>query len=342
MSRRTFAGAKFFVDEAPGNVPVERFVLVGMRPRSAMSLALLAVCACAEVPTAGELEAAEDEVEAGLSYRAIPSQTQRDPGPAPLIDVSEPVAPYQGAPVITVSDYHASMDEDEVYEFGGTALCPFKVEAEGFPAVSEDGSQFAYWVAETLSSSDGEDESGIFRIVDVETDEVTLATTVFDGDRFDEDHCRKLWDEAKRAARVANERLDKTRWRTMHTVGVDLPDDSGFGVDEEERAAILARPAKDRRVEALIQHGQAIVRIPGVKVLGRTPAEWNPGWDAGCMGFTTYIETVYADRETGVVVAEVAQLGGPCYCYSATKFHRLEVDTTFFERLESHNASDEV
>ncbi|MEM6991464.1 MAG: hypothetical protein AAF721_13230 [Myxococcota bacterium] len=301
-------------------------------------LALVAVTGCTEVPTAGDLHIDEEAEESELPYRSVPEQAPIVLPPAPAEPV---VATPTDGPKVVVSDYDLSdRNEDDLFEGTGTALCPFTVEAPGFPAVSEDGSKFTYWVAEALSSSDGQDELNTFRIVDVATDTVEETIVVVDGEEFGEekDSCRRLWRKAKIVAERANRELAKRRWNVMEPFGALIPYQDGFGMDDEERAKQMAMPASERPVELIRQHGEAIVRIPGVKVLGRTPAEWNAPWQEGCGGFSAIPAAAFADRETGVVVVEVQQMAGPCYCYAETLFHSIDVDREAFVLIETRNA----
>lgn len=233
------------------------------------------------------------------------------------------------------------------FDYDGATLCPFNVEAVGFPAVSADGTRFAYWVSETLSSSDGEDEAGTLRVVDVETDIALETVFVFDGDADygvvvpagmsfkaqTRAHCRRLGIQAQAQATVANGLLAERGWNSMEELDLDTRDRAMFGDEDSDGLA----PANERRVELVHFDRTAAIRIRGVKVLARTEAEWNSPWESGCGGYTSDIQGVYVDRKTSVAVAEVRQQGGPCFCYAATLLHALPMTPEILATIDTRN-----
>jgi len=308
----------------------------------AVWVGLLGVAACAEVPTGHDLPP-EDEAVGERAYNTVPDRSEPMPSvpPEPVVEVApQPVPPYAGAPKISVSRYGALGEDDDEF---GAALCPFRVEATHFPAVSADGSQFTYFIAETLSSSDGEDELGTLRISDFEGDVTQREIVVLNGDGFpssgsieDEDQrCRKVWRATRARAKEANEALAMTRWRTMES----LPLSGEWEYAHEE---LMAEPAATRGVEMVVRRGEAVVRIPGVKVLARTPVDWDSsGGEGACADFIATVDTVYYERESGLALAEVAQQGGPCFCYSETLLHPLAMPAEAVARIDARAAAAE-
>lgn len=301
-----------------------RAVLIGLT-------ALAAAGGCAEVPTAESLAFEGSQTPDAPGYRAIPDAPARSIPDAPVPVPEQERAVQAGpeskveSPRIVVTRFKAA-ELDEYGSADGSARCPFVVQAEGFPAVNEDGSQFAYWVAETLSSSDGEDEFGVLRVVDVATDSVATRIDVFDGDDFSEkNHCRKLWRHAKAQARLANEVLAEQAWRTMVPTSLQLRDTPEFnaaGIDTSDLGP------HDRLAELVLQHKEAIVRVPGVKVFARTAADWDGPWEDYCGSYEAYAMNTWLDRPSGVAVVQVGQMSGPCTCYSETLVHPFEFPVT--------------
>jgi hypothetical protein len=305
--------------------------------------ALLLVTACTQVPVAGDLELTEAEIAAmrveGVIPDAVRSESVR-PEPEAEDALEEEAAAetepaYAGPPRVVVSAF----DPDTVY---GTALCPFEVEGQGFPSVSVDGHTVVAFIAETLSSSDGEDEIVTVRWMDADADETTERVVVVDGseddqrfafggsDEADRIACHRLWKRAKvRAARV-NAKLASTSWRPLLPMPVDLYepyDEDPWWCDDDTPCP--------RRVQLVYQHGQAILRVPGVKVLERRTAAWDDrayGPDDPC-DFFAYPGALLADRETGVAMARVEQEAGPCYCYSPTEYRRVDLSPATYDEI---------
>jgi hypothetical protein len=304
--------------------------------------ALLLVTTCTQVPVAGDLELTEAEIAAMRVEGVIPDALRSEsvaPEPENVFEeeaAAETEPTYAGPPKVVVSAF-----DPETIEYG-TALCPFEVQGQGFPAVSADGRTVTAFIAETLSSSDGEDEIVTVRWMDADADETTERVVVVDGSedetRFaveasEEDAqlaCHRLWKRAKvRAARV-NAKLASMQWRPLRRMPVDLyPYDDGSGCDDDDDTPCL------ERVQLVYQHGQAILRIPGVKVLERRTAAWDDRAydpDDPCDFFAHPI-ALLADLETGVAMAEVGQEAGPCFCYSPTEYRRVDLSPTTYAEI---------
>lgn len=103
--------------------------------------------------------------------------------------------------------------------------------------------------------------------------------------------------EVRRRVREVNAKLQASQWRTMERLAVELPDEDVF-LDPDQ-------PPSERRVQALTQHGELIVRIPGVRVLERHPFE----------GGHATLHRIYADRDSGTVLAIFMECAGDsCTC----------------------------
>lgn len=280
-----------------------------------------------------------------LGYEALPDG---DPVADPSVPADTTANPDTG-PRIAVSRLRKSGDEDG-FDYEGSALCPFNVKPTGFPAVSADGTKFAYWISETLSSSDGEDEAGTLRIVDVATDTALETVVVFDGDADDGvtvsagmsfkaqrvAHCRRLHVQAKALAKRANALLADASWNSMEELDLDTRDRAMLDGEDARTADGLAAPS-ERRVELVHFARTAALRIPGVKVLAHTPAAWDSPWEQGCGGYTSDIQRVFVDRKTSVAVARVGQYGGPCFCYAPTLLHALPMTPEILATIDVRN-----
>lgn len=317
---------------------------------SGLALGLLIVAGCTGVPHSDDLHWDGTGRVSVLGYEAVPDG---DPAAEPVVP-ADTAADLGSGLLIAVSRMRKSGDADG-FDYDGSALCPFNVEATGFPAVSADGTKFAYWVAETLSSSDGEDEEGTLRIVDVATDTALETVAVFDGDADygvtvpagmslkaqTVAHCRRLHIQAKAQANVANALLADASWNSMEELDLDTRDRAMLD-GEGDRSADGLAPPSERRVELVHFERTAAIRIPGIEVLARTPAAWNSPWESGCGGYTSDIQRVYVDRKTSVTVAEVGQEGGPCFCYAPTLLHALPMTPEILATIDARNGSAEA
>lgn len=314
-----------------------------------VALSLLAV-GCVEVPVADSL-LHDDAAQFDYDYAQIPDG-ERIEVPREDVEVApeelEPADPA-GRPRVIVSRYDASRFEDEYVEEGfadGTALCPFEVSGVGLPAVDASGEVVATLVNEVLSSSDGEDELVTFRRQVVGSDANVETTVVLDGDaepgRY---HCWKLYKRARAHAAVINATLDEGGYRAMERFPVALrngwADDTFF--DPEQKLDSEARPAPDQRpVEIAPVHDDVVLRIPGVKVFARRSAiGWGEVDDdpdmGGCWYEEPYVQSAFADRDAGVVLLQVEQMGGPCFCYAATEHYTWATGQETVDRVFERN-----
>ena len=307
-------------------------------------LLLLALGPVACIQTVAELDVSEAEIEHRLLEVAVPDAPAE--GERMHVEVEERPRVHAGEqPRIVVSPYGP---EDETGWGDGTARCPFEVRASGFPAVREDGLEVAWFTAETLSSSDGEDEIVTLAWLDVSRDANDESLVIVDGDEVTEveggpSRCRILWRRARVRAAKANARLAGSTWRSMTELDVgrsaEHVDDEAYDEDGEDDAASLA--SRRRRVQAVHRHGEVILRVPGVKVLERRTAQWaDPGMDPDdpCV-FSAYPAAIFGDRETGVAVAKVVQVADPCFCYAATTYRRVELSPAPYEEIQRRSVS---
>jgi hypothetical protein len=320
-----------------------------------VALSLLAV-GCVEVPVADSL-LHEDAAEVDYDYAHIPDGerievAREDVEVAPgEQDAADPA----DRPRVIVSRYDASLFEDEYSEDGvahGTALCPFEVSSVGLPAVDASGEVVATLVNEVLSSSDGEDELVTFRRQAIGNDANIETTVVLDGDaapgRY---HCRNLYKQARAHAALINATLDEGGFRAMERFPVALrngrADDTFFDPEQESdsESDLEARPAPDQRpVEIVPVHDDVVLRIPGVKVFARRSAlGWGEVDDdpdmGGCWYEEPYVQSAFADRDAGVVLLQVDQMGGPCFCYAATEHYTWSIGRETVERVFELNLS---
>lgn len=318
-----------------------------------VALSLLAV-GCVEVPEADSL-LHEDAAELDYDYAHIPDG-ERIEAPREDVEVApeelEPADPA-GRPRVIVSRYDASRFDEEYADEGfadGTALCPFDVSSVGLPAVDANGEVVATLVNEVLSSSDGEDELVTFRRQAVADDANVETTVVLDGDaapgRY---HCWTLYKRARAHAARINATLDEGGYRAMERFPValrnDWADDTFFEPEPESDAesASEARAAPDQRpVEIVPVHDDVVLRIPGVKVFARRSAV---GWGevdddpdmGGCWYEEPYVQSAFADRDSGVVLLQVEQAGGPCFCYAATEHYTWTIGQETIDRVFERN-----
>jgi hypothetical protein len=128
--------------------------------------------------------------------------------------------------------------------------------------------------------------------------------------------------EVRRRVREVNAKLRASQWRTMQRLAVELPTDDDF-VDPDE-------PPGERRVQAITQHGELIVRIPGVRVLERHPLEHE----------RRSLHRIYADRDSGTVLAIFMECTGEdCTCDPAFTAEVMRFDEATFTWIDRRPCS---
>lgn len=294
--------------------------------------ACLALAACAEVPTAEELGDLESDTP-WMERDVVPSGAGADRTRGHDFSHLEPPAPefdHRTGPRIRVG--RMSADED----VNDTALCPFTVEALGFPAVRADGKQVVTSVREVLSASEGEDETMTIGWQDIAIEGTSDEALVFDGDdapyaEDDRRRCRQFRKRVVEQAREINARLREHAWRPMSPLAATIIDDQ-YG-EEFDHTPILELAPNDRPVEFLWQANEAIFRIARVKVLARSAAMWRGGYDEFCDS-KPHPQQLWGDRESGAVVVTYDHQSGGCLCYPPTEVGVFQVPDQVFEELE--------
>ena len=142
---------------------------------------------------------------------------------------------------------------------------------------------------------------------------------VYDSDEA----CREIDQRVAERINRANDRMDRRAWRALERLPVGLFYPDTYDLDAYKE---FTRP-EDRSVQVVVQHGEFIARIPGVRVLERHVAEraWNEPY------------RVYGDARTGVV-ALVTQscIGDSCTCDPAFDTHVFQWSQETFATLDAH------
>ncbi len=305
-------------------------------PLAALLASLTVAAACTSPPTEEELELREEALAWSQGYASIPEAEARPspprPEPEPALKILRNPDRYDGPPRIVVGPYRR-------WGRPGAALCPFEVQALGFPAVTVEGDRIVSAVAEAVSASDGEDETMHVRWHDVDADTVSEDVLIFDGeadweqDRKWHPHCRDLWEEARAQAEAANQQLAERDWRRLERLEISIYDPHTWDFVEDDRAALMARPARERALELLHQHGTAVVRVPGLRVLEKAEVDWWGGFDHSCDS-DPHLLGAWGDRRSGAVAVELDHQSGACLCYTPTYTRTLRWSEETFAALE--------
>ncbi|MCX4241141.1 hypothetical protein [Paraliomyxa miuraensis] len=307
----------------------------------ALLLMALVVGGCTNVPAAEDLEVQEQHQPWTPAFASIPDARPAPETPPPTVADDAEVVRRAGQPWIEVGRYHGNADEDwsDDVDKESSARCPFGVRASGFPAVAIEGDQIVGSLSEWSSASDGEDE--ILRVTwhGVDTDSVEHRMTVYDGnsgwnDGGYHEHCRALWEQAKTNADQINRRLAQRSWRELKKLGIHIYDPGEHNYLEWEHTEIVDTPAAVRPAELMFLAGQAIVRIPGLRVIERTEVDWwNDGDEEHC-DRTPHLREAWGDVESGAVAVLLDHESGACFCYSSMKMHVLRWSAETFEAAE--------
>jgi hypothetical protein len=274
-------------------------VLMGPLPRcSALGLALASAC----TPTTPGIEALDDvEDEPSIEDRewSVPDG-EVEPEPRAAVE-----NPDEGdAPRIVV---RSAGEHDE----------SAPVESRGFPAIDAHG-DIAIPLAHLLMLSN---RPGRLDLTWLAADGSTRTDPIVTDDDVHEDDesAARLHRNLAARARRANAALATHTWRALEHLPIEL----GY----HEMPELDPPPADQRPVQAVVQHGELIVRIPGVRVLERHDLEIDGD----------FVHRVYADRDTGTALVVVGGCEGEdCTCDPGFAAQRMQWSEATFTAIDAH------
>jgi hypothetical protein len=304
--------------------PGSPVMMATMRALVTMSALGSLLVGCMAAPEAEELVLVDEDRQAMPELHAIPY----DETPARAAPPVEAVPETEPEPVTE------DEDEDEpatrrtptrprfIPDTGPDAC--WGVRAEGFPAISDDGTTLVVPQSHHLQVQLYPGDMGL-EWRDVASGHVTRTepVAIFDDGFFDQDGellCGRLARSVRRRAHAANASLAAVEWRVMERLPVALPD---LGISEVLHGEYLAQvPPRERVVQLVPRHGQVALRIPGVKVLERH-----------ALPIDDVVE-VYGDRATGtVVLVERKCLGDSCTCDPGFTAHVVHWSPETFDTI---------
>ena len=277
-----------------------------------------------------------------------PELLPSEPGECPQVPetstVPAPAVPsYDGPPQLEVV----------VADFGETngVVCPFDVEARGFPIISDDGSTLVD--ASAFRGSVQVEGEKAMRLTwfegadDVRVNQV-YPTLVEDPPDHGEPlgpYCKPV--EARVRERVAqlNAELDARSWRRLEALdalysnpgiasSMSVNDGlSGEYVDE----VITCLAAADRPIEVYYRNGHLIARIRGIRVLQDLE---RPEWRQRATEFCTsdaQIEALEFDRATKQALVRFNYFDGGCLCENGVQVRRIELSPELFAEIDQRS-----
>ena len=300
--------------------PGSSVMMTTMRALVTMSALGSLLVACMAAPEAEELVLVDEDRQAMPELHAIPYDEMPAPAAPPVEAVPEvepePETEPEPAPRRTSTRPRFVADT-------GPDAC-WGVRAEGFPAISDDGTTLVVPQSHHLQVQLYPGDMGL-EWRDVASGHVTRTepVAIFDDSFFDQDGellCGRLARSVRRRAHAANESLAAVEWRVMERLPVALPD---LGISEVLHAEYLAQvPPRERVVQLVPRHGQVALRIPGVEVLERHALPVDD------------VVEVYGDRATGtVVLVERKCLGDSCTCDPGFTAHVVHWSPESFDAI---------
>ncbi|MEX1369352.1 MAG: hypothetical protein AB1Z98_39860 [Nannocystaceae bacterium] len=265
--------------------------------RTALATTLLGtlIIGCMAPLEAEDLVFAEDEELALQDMRTIPDGQR----PAQDLEISTPAPEPEPGPASTTP----TSDQPRLSLLPQAEGCPW-LRAEGFPAISADGTTVVVPYAEHLQLS-YDPGSMELQWHDVALGTVQRTDPVVTGELNQDDDGQCNPAELRRLERRVDQlerELATQRWRAMEVLPVEYFDPDTHMIEYYKDTV----PMADRGVQVVVQHGEIIVRIAGAKVLERHPLS------PGMLGMPY---EVYGDRETGtVVVVTMDCIGDSCTC----------------------------
>lgn len=251
-------------------------------------------------------------------------------------------APPKG-PEASTPSLRVEATEPEEGDWRDHFSCPLRVVAEGFPAISADGSQVMTAEVE-WGSGEGDDTRHPVDTLDVATEAIVDTTLLYDLMRVSNarpkakaDPCVAAQQKARRRVRRINKRLREEKWRPMKRLEVRVPDQE---LDEEEPDA--------HPFEAFWRKNQLIVRRKGVKVYLRADAPWGNPYsrrhplldpdreDANICEYEPVLEALYGDATTGVLAVsyDYDKPETSCICTSDLTYGIVHADAALFADLD--------
>lgn len=231
-----------------------------------------------------------------------------------------PVQPEVVAPTIVAPRYRLRGD--------GTIDDCFDVDAEGFPAIDSAGGLVAasqeQWLQ--LTPFPGPTTLRIISLGDEGLADERISIVPEDADTMEEKACRLLRAQVRRDVLVANADLAARGFRTMEALAVQ------YGDAEVPADTYLETPVRERPLQVMVQHGEVIARIPGVKVYERQAIHRGTG---------DWLYAVHGDRSTGTVVLTFANCeGDSCTCDPLFTAEVIQWSEETFAALDAHPCAD--
>ncbi|HWB80529.1 MAG TPA: hypothetical protein VG755_36445 [Nannocystaceae bacterium] len=287
-----------------------------MRRLASLPVALLV--ACTSPVTVDGLRYDEDEPAPDDRVLAIPDGA-REPVRAPAVETPA-IAIAAAAPLRGATRFRMGGD-------GSVDDC-VSVRGEGFPALDRTHQLVAvsqeHWLQDTPLAG-----STTLRIVALAPERsADELTTILPGgmDTMDARVCRALRERVRDDLRHANAELAARGFRPMAALPIE------YGVPDAPADVYLETPARERPLQVIVQHGEAIARIPGVKVYERhaIPRERGDG-----------LYAVHGDRTTGTVVLTFATCDGDsCTCDPSFTAEVVQWSAPTFAALDAHPCPD--
>jgi hypothetical protein len=210
----------------------------------------------------------------------------------------------------------------------GTVDDCIDVHGEGFPAIDRTGEQVAVSEVQWLQLTPLPGSTTL-RIIALDVDaHAGESTSILPAgmDTMDARVCRSLRKQVRGAIARANADLAERGFRPMTALAID------YGDVETPADAYLETPAHERPLQVIVQHGEAIARIPGVKVYERHAINRDTG---------DWLYAVHGDRSTGTVVLTFANCNGDsCTCDPLFTHEIVRWNDATFAALDAHPCAD--
>ncbi len=255
------------------------------------SIALLFVltCACTSPPVVETLQ---------LGDPALPPTRAALPGYTVLAEREAPPVALFGPRLELVERPRSSPSE--------MVVCPFTVEAYGFPAVSADGSTIVTASAYAPGNADIDAELMELRWLGVDQ----RVDSIYD--RSEHDACERARDQVEARVAELQDVLDRQRWRPLEPLDVYAPD--AHWSAEELALDVKALAPDERPVEVYYSKGWFIARVPGVKLLDKQARlDWQQSDNEFC-DKSPHISELWVDRHTRRAMVSYNYANGGCLC----------------------------
>jgi hypothetical protein len=221
-----------------------------------------------------------------------------------------------------------------------SGLCPYGVEARGFPAIAEDQPLVVEAYGFVPGNADSDQEQMDLRWLN--TDGTLDEEIYWRGDDFTHGCKQSIQQVGDRVAEL-NARLANHTWRPLEALDAFYSQPGFVGWNMEftgvEDQALASLTSDNRPIEVFYRNGHLIARVRGIKVLQVTPRpDWRDPKDEFCDP-DAQIHRVLIDRATKLAVVRYNHHNGGCLCDDHEHLSIVELSDAWLAEIDRRSTA---